>query len=353
METSYGNAGLYSPSDSYAWASPDALKIALRSLVNHDLGIQYRLRIDPKLWLWSLKFLANCTDTAARRNSLRKLRLTVYSLERLKSVIQETGVAFGNRREGIIYYFESPDATTAADRHMGLLRDNGLDLRLLDRDGVLDVEPGLESIAGRIAGALYAPGCQTGSSHMFANGLAEWCARHRGTEFRFGETVERLRRDGDRIAGVETDRGRVTANAYVLAAGPHSAGLGRDAGLKLPIYPVKGFSITADVDPAVGPTMGVVDEDRLSSHLRGPPPRAHRRSDAPACSRAGRRVRSPRRASRGRSRYGSRGKKWTGRCWPVAANSAAKASMGVTPTPLDKSTTGRSDRASTKSPRGA
>ncbi len=268
METSYGNAGLYSPSDSYAWASPDALKIALRSLVNRDLGIQYRLRLDPKLWLWSLKFLANCTDTAARRNSLRKLRLTVYSLERLKSVIQETGVAFGNRREGIIYYFESPDATTAADRHMGLLRDNGLDLRLLDRDGALDVEPGLEPIADRIAGALYAPDCETGSSHMFANGLAEWCARHRDTEFRFGETVERLRRDGDRIAGVETDRGRITADAYVLAAGPHSAGLGRDAGLKLPIYPVKGFSITADVDPAVGPTMGVVDEDRLVAMSR-------------------------------------------------------------------------------------
>ena len=125
MESSYGNAGLYSPSDSYAWASPDALKMAVRSLFNRDLGIQYKLRLDPALWLWSLKFLGQCTDAAARRNSLLKLRLTSYSLRQLEAVVRETGIAFDNRREGLLYYFGSKDAVADADHHMDLLRDNG------------------------------------------------------------------------------------------------------------------------------------------------------------------------------------------------------------------------------------
>ena len=269
MESSYGNAGLYSPSDSYAWASPDALKMAVRSLFNRDLGIQYKLRLDPALWLWSLKFLGQCTDAAARRNSLLKLRLTSYSLRQLEAVVQETGIAFGNRREGLLYYFGSKDAVAAADHHMGLLRDQGLDLRTLDREAVLATEPGLAPIAGEIAGGIYSPDCQTGSSNLFAAALVAWCAEHRGTLFRFGETVTRLRRDGDRIAGLETDRGELVADAYVLASGAECVFLARDVGLALPIYPVKGFSITAEVkDPAAGPKMGVVDEDRLVAMSR-------------------------------------------------------------------------------------
>ena len=94
LETSFGNAGLYSPSDAYAWASPDALKMAVKSLYRSDLGIKYRLRLDPRLWLWSLKFLLQCTHGAAHRNTLTKLKLLRYSLECLDRVVADTGVSF-------------------------------------------------------------------------------------------------------------------------------------------------------------------------------------------------------------------------------------------------------------------
>ena len=190
MESSYGNAGLYSPSDSYAWASPDALKMAVRSLFNRDLGIQYKLRLDPALWLWSLKFLGQCTDAAARRNSLLKLRLTAYSLEQLEAVVQETGVAFGNRREGLLYYFGTADGVAAADHHMGLLRDHGLDLRVLGprrraRDRARP-RPDRRPDRGR---ASIRPIARPAAATCSRNALAAWCTEHRGTEFRFGETA--------------------------------------------------------------------------------------------------------------------------------------------------------------------
>ena len=133
--------------------------------------------------MWSLKFLGQCTNSAARRNSLLKLRLTSYSLRQLEAVVRETGIAFDNRREGLLYYFGSKDAVADADHHMDLLRGNGLDLRTLDRDGVLATEPGLAPIADQIAGAIYSPDCQTGSSYLFANALAVWCASTRAPSF--------------------------------------------------------------------------------------------------------------------------------------------------------------------------
>jgi D-amino-acid dehydrogenase len=106
-EASFGNGGLVSPSDSYAWASPDALRMAVKSLYRSDLGIKYKLRLDPRLWLWSLQFLTQCTHAAARRNTLVKLRLIVHSKDCLNAVVAETGIDYDGRRDGILYYFRS------------------------------------------------------------------------------------------------------------------------------------------------------------------------------------------------------------------------------------------------------
>ena len=183
MESSYGNAGLYSPSDSYAWASPDALKMAVRSLFNRDLGIQYKLRLDPALWLWSLKFLGQCTDAAARRNSLLKLRLTSYS-----SGAAEGGRAGDGRRlrqsprGAAVLFRHGRMVSAAADHHMGLLRDHGLDLRVLDRDGVLATEPGLAADRRPDRGRhLFArlPDRQQPPVRQRARGLVRGAPRHR------------------------------------------------------------------------------------------------------------------------------------------------------------------------------
>jgi len=268
VETSFGNAGLISPSDAYAWASPDALKMALKSLVRSDLGIKYKLRLDPRLWLWSLKFLTQCTNAAAHRNTLRKVRLLNYSKDCLNQIAAETGVDYDGRRNGILFYFRSADALAAASRHMGLLSDHGVALEIVDRDRLLAIEPVLAR-QPEVVGGIYSPDCQTGDSHLFCNRLAAWNATNRGVELRYGVRVDRLVEDGGRITHAITDQGDLRADAFVLAAGAESVFLAEGVGVKLPIYPVKGFSITAPFrDPERGLSMGLVDEDRLVAMSR-------------------------------------------------------------------------------------
>ncbi len=269
IETSYGNAGLYTPSDSYAWASPDALKMAVKSLFRSDLGIKYNIRLDPRLWAWSLRFLFQCTDAAARRNTLLKLRISRYSRERLNQVVADTGIEYDGRQAGVLYFFRGADSLEAGQKHMGILRDHGLELRVLDREAIFAIDPGLEATGTAIAGGVYSPTCETGDSHKFANNLADWCAQHRGTELRWNTVIERIETEGDRVTRVVTDKGEVVADAFVLAAGSESALLGEQVGLHLPIYPVKGFSITAPIrDSAAAPSIGVVDEERLVAMSR-------------------------------------------------------------------------------------
>jgi D-amino-acid dehydrogenase len=142
-------------------------------------------------------------------------------------------------------------------------------LETLDRDQILALDPGLKATGDIIAGGLYSPRCQTGDSHRFSVELARWCAENRGVDLRWNTVIERIEADGDRITGVVTDKGTVTADAYVLAAGAESALLGEQIGLKLPIYPVKGYSITAPIrDPEAAPQIGLVDEDRLVAMSR-------------------------------------------------------------------------------------
>jgi D-amino-acid dehydrogenase len=165
-EASFGNGGLVSPSDAYAWASPDALRMAVKSLYRSDLGIKYKLRLDPRLWLWSLQFLTQCTHAAAHRNTLVKLRLIVHSKDCLNALVAETGIDYDARRDGILYYFRSREGLAAADRHMQILRDQGLTLERVERDRMLELEP-VMARAPEVAGGIYSRDCQTGNSHKF------------------------------------------------------------------------------------------------------------------------------------------------------------------------------------------
>ena len=270
MESSYGNAGLYSPSDSYAWASPDALKMAVRSLFNRDLGIQYKLRLDPALWLWSLKFLGQCTDAAARRNSLLKLRLDLLFAGAARGGRAGDGHRLRQSPRGAALLFRQagrrwPPPTTIWDCCATMASTFGRWIATASsrpspaspRSRTRSRAPSIRPIA-RPAAAICSPTRSRSGARSTAAPSSASARR-----------LSRLRRDGDRITGLDTDRGGLVADAYVLASGADCVFLARDAGLALPIYPVKGFSITAEVkDPAVGPKMGVVDEDRLVAMSR-------------------------------------------------------------------------------------
>ena len=263
-ETSYANAGLVAPAHAYAWASPKAPKILFKSLFMKDQALRLKLRADLRMWRWAFRFLAQCTEERARINTLCKLRLCVYSVERLNEVVADTGVAYDGLAKGNLYLYRSGQSFEKGVAHTAILREQGVEMRVLDRDGLAGIEPALEPVKDRLAGGMHAPGDQSGDARMFTRNLAAWCTEHLGVHIEYDTRVTALVASGGRIERAVTDRGARDADAFVLAAGHGSPFLGAPIGVELPIYPCKGYSVTVPVGRSnLSPKIGMVDEDHL------------------------------------------------------------------------------------------
>ena len=267
--TSYSNAGLVSPGDATAWASPAALKTFLRSIYTPDLGIKVRIRFDPYFYLWTLRFLRQCTTARLRANSQVKLRLALYSRECINAIAEDTGIDYDQRARGILYFFRSQQSLDTGTDNYRFLAEQGLPIEIVGRDRLVELEPGLAGAREKIAGGVYSPIDQTGDSRQFTQKLAAHASEKLGVRFMFGTTVEGLEIDGDRVNSVKTSTGRVSGDAVVIAMGPESGLLGRSYGIDLPVYPVKGYTATMPLeDESKGPTMGGADEDQLIGYSR-------------------------------------------------------------------------------------
>lgn len=267
-ETSLANAGLVAPGHALTWASPRAPKMLLQSLYRDGGALRLKLRPDPRLWAWCLRFLRNCTAERARINTLRKLKLCAYSQQALQSLVAETGLEYDGVRKGLLYVYRDGAALERGVANMAILRDAGQRMEVLDAAGVSRVEPAFAATRERIAGGLYCPDDEQGDANKFTLGLAERCEAA-GVEFRFSTAVTGFETSGDRVERVVTDRGPIAADDVVLALGSYSPGLGRALGLKLPVYPIKGYSVTLPVDGRNGaPEMGGVDENNLVAWCR-------------------------------------------------------------------------------------
>ena len=267
LGTSYSNAGLVSPGDATAWASPAALKTFLQSLYRPDLGIKVRLRFDPYFVMWSLRFLTQCTTARCRANTDVKLRLALYSLECINQIASEAGIDYDQRARGILYIFRSKESLATGTGNLRYLAEHGLKIEIVDRDRLVELEPSLSQ--AEVAGGVYSPMDQTGDSRLFVQGLAAYAGEKLGVTFRFDTTVEGLDVADNKVKAVKTSAGSLSADAVVVAMGPESGLLGRKYGVDLPVYPVKGYTVTVPLeDPARGPTMGGVDEDRLIAYSR-------------------------------------------------------------------------------------
>lgn len=267
-ETSYANAGLIAPTHAYAWASPRAPGILLRSLWRDDTALRLKPRLDPALMRWGLRFLANCTAERNRANTLTKLRLCLYSQACLERLRADEGLAYDQITKGALYLYRDAGHLRVAEANARMLRDHGAVIEAVDAARCVAIEPALAGVAGRLAGALHAPRDESGDCRLFTQALADRCAAL-GVAFRWGETVRRLDTSAGRVAAAVTDRGRVTADAFVLALGSYSPGIARGAGSRLPIHPVKGYSLTFPIlDAARAPTVPGVDEHTLVAFSR-------------------------------------------------------------------------------------
>jgi len=265
-ETSYGNAGMIAPGHSYTWASPKAPGILMRSLFQRDQALRLTLRADPKMWAWCVRFLWNCTADRAKTNTLRKLKLCQYSQAILHETIADTSIEYDRSTRGIFYLYRDEASFDAGVAHMKILEDGGQKFDVLDFANILQLDPALGAARGKIYGGLHGPTDETGDCHKFTTTLAEVC-RSEGAEFRYGTKIAGFRTEGDQIRAVETDKNSVSADLFVLSLGSYSPFTARKLGINLPIYPVKGYSVTIPIkNMDAAPRVAGIDENFLVAY---------------------------------------------------------------------------------------
>lgn len=246
LETSFANGGLITPSMSDPWASPEIPGMILKWIGREDSPFLVRAGALPGLASWGLKFLRQCNQADWRRNTRNILRLSTFSHERLHALVRETGVDFESNPRGVLHLFRDPLSMEKTSRTAEMLHAFGVRSRTLDPAGCAALEPALRHRMDRIAGGIHYPDDEAGDAHLFTRRLAAVCASN-GVEFRYGETVRRIEADGRRFSAVRTGAGRIAADACLVALGAESAACLRPLGIRLPIYPVKGYSVTFPV----------------------------------------------------------------------------------------------------------
>lgn len=260
LETSFANAGQMSPGYSAPWAAPGIPVKAVKWLLMKYRPLVLWPRADGSLALWLAQMLANCTESAYRVNKERMVRLAEYSRDCLRDLRRETGIAYDDRQLGTLQLFRSQKQLDHVGADTAVLDDSGVAYEVLDPAGCIAVEPALAAVRSRFVGGLRLPGDETGDAYLFCQRLAEMAAAL-GVRFHFGTTITALRPEAGRIAAVATDKGDLTAELYVIAMGSYAPLLLRRIGIDVPVYPVKGYSITVPLlEPAAAPVSTVMDE---------------------------------------------------------------------------------------------
>lgn len=275
LDATAANAGIIAPGHSFAWASPRAPRMLWRSLLGQETAIRLRLKPDPRLYTWGLRFLRECTAERARRNTLIKLRLCQYSQAVLNEVVRSEGIAYQAVTRGALYVYRDPAELEAGVKKMALLAEHGQKQEVLDAEAVARLEPVFAPVKHKIAGAVRDLGDSSGDARLFAEVLARVGRERHGLTVRLGTQVTALESGGDRVRAVLTTRGPLTADVYVLALGVGAPLVARTIGVRLHVYPAKGYSSTFPIKAdGRAPTIPGVDEQwlvgwsRLGDRLR-------------------------------------------------------------------------------------
>lgn len=260
LETSFANAGQVSAGYATPWAAPGIPLKALKWLCQTHAPLA--IRPDGTLFQaqWMARMLMECRADRYAVNKTRMMRLAEYSRDRLRALRAELGLDYEARSLGTLQLFRTEAQLAAAERDVNVLRELGVPHRLLTREALHTVEPALHAVRDRLTGGLQLPNDETGDCHLFTTRLAEQ-ARALGVQFRFGVHVQGLETQGTQVRAVLTDEARLPADQVVVALGCGSRTLLHDLGLDLPVYPVKGYSLTLPLaDEAHAPVSTVLDE---------------------------------------------------------------------------------------------
>jgi D-amino-acid dehydrogenase len=269
-ETSFANGGQISVSHAEPWANPGAPLKVLKWMMKEDAPLLFRPRADLRQWLWGLSFLRECSPSRTRHNIEQIVRLGTYSRAMLQELRRDTGIAYDHRTQGILHFYTDPrefEAALAPAEHM---RQLGCERRVISADEAVRIEPALRHIRPRLAGATYTAEDESGDANCFAREVVGLCEAQ-GVQFLMSHTVTALRKSGtargeemDHVEATDADGRfqRIRGDAYVLALGSISPLLAAPIGLRLPIYPAKGYSVTMPVkDEAAAHQVSLTDDE--------------------------------------------------------------------------------------------
>jgi D-amino-acid dehydrogenase len=260
LETSFGNAGEVSPGYSAPWAGPGVPIKAIKWMLMHHSPLVIWPMLDPAMWRWGAAMLANCTERAYALNKSRMVPIAEYSRDCLKALRAETGIGYDDRAQGTLQLFRTQAQLEGIAKDVEVLKQYGVPFEVLDRAGFCRVEPALKLTQEKFVGALRLPNDETGDCFLFTNRLAEMAAAQ-GVTFRWNTRIDALGVEGGRITTVRTAAGELKADAVVMALGSFSPLLLRPLGIRIPVYPVKGYSITVPItDAACAPESTIMDE---------------------------------------------------------------------------------------------
>ncbi|MBT4219711.1 MAG: D-amino acid dehydrogenase [Rhodospirillaceae bacterium] len=277
METSFANGGQIAASHAEPWATPSALGNIIKWLGRTDAPLKFRLKADPVLWNWCIRFLVNCTAGRVSQNIERTLRVALYSRASLIALRAEIGIEYDQRTDGVLHFYGQTKDYDRACKHAETMRGHGFEQQLLSGGECVSTEPALVHAldTGQLAGGILASDDESGDAHAFTKALAGHAA-DLGVKFRYGCDIERLLTSSGAVTGVELGDGEVLlADATVLALGSYSPLLLRPLGIHLPIYPAKGYSVTLPIiDANLAPKTSLTENERklvysrLGSRLR-------------------------------------------------------------------------------------
>ena len=274
LETSFANAAQISVSYCEPWANRDAPLKALKWMFRNDAPLLFRPKFDMHQWIWGLKFLAECNDTAFERNVQQLVALGAYSHAALKDVVRATGIEYSRLERGIAHYYTDQKSFDTAGEAAGLMRKYGVDRRVVSSAELFEIEPAFKSFAHRIVGGTYTASDESGDARVFTQTLAQRC-RDRGAEFLFSHDIIELEKSGNTIKSIavkarqtgarapkDSKTSHLTADAFVVACGSYSAPLLRGVGVDLPIYPGKGYSASFKMlKPDQAPYVSSIDDE--------------------------------------------------------------------------------------------
>jgi len=252
METSFANGGQVAAGHAEPWAKPSVVPNVLRWLGREDAPLLFRPRADVQQWLWALRFARECLPGRFQRNARRLASLARYSRDCLAALRNETGIEYERVARGILHFCTEQSEFEALAKHAAGMRSLGIEREIKSAAQCHDLEPALRGSQVRVVGGVYSPQDESGDAHEFTVRLAR-LAEQKGVRFLRETTVESLETEAGRVRAVHAGDVRLQADAFVVSLGSYSARLLAPLGVSIPVYPLKGYSVTLSLPPEVAP----------------------------------------------------------------------------------------------------